>query len=85
MGILNDDLDDELDYKTCAINQLKEFVQKFYGNYSPTTSQYYNIEGYLVSDIDKLIYIIECPAEKLINSYACIGYVQKGLAIAINS
>lgn len=83
MSLLDvNDINKELDYKTCVINQLKEFIRKFYGNYSPTIPQYY-IEGYLVEDIDKLIYIIGCSVEKLMNSYVYIGYVQNGLAVAI--
>lgn len=82
MGILNDNLEDELDYKTCVINQLKDYVRKFYGSYSPTTTRY-EIEGYTIVDIERLIYIVECPAEKIMEAYVCIGYITRGLAIAI--
>ena len=80
MGILNDNLEDELDYKTCVINQLKDYVRKFYGSYSPTTTRY-EIEGYTIVDVERLIYKVECPAEKIMNAYVCIGYTSKGLGI----
>ena len=80
MGILNDNLEDELDYKTCVITQLKDYVHKFYGSYSPTTTRY-EIEGYTIVDIERLIYRVECPAEKIMNAYVCIGYTSKGLGI----
>ena len=81
MGILNDNLEDELDYKTCVINQLKDYVRKFYGSYSPTTTTRYEIEGYTITDIERLIYRVECPAEKIMGAYVCIGYTSKGLGI----
>ena len=81
MGILNDNLEDELDYKTCVINQLKDYVRKFYGSYSPTTTTRYEIEGYTITDIERLIYRVECPAEKIMGAYVCVGYTSKGLGI----
>ena len=83
MGILNDNLEDGLDYKTCVINQLKDYVRKFYGSYSPSTTAYYEIEGYIVHDIEKLIYRVECPAEKIMGAYVCIGYTPGGLTISV--
>lgn len=82
MGILNDNLEDELDYKTLVINQLKDYICKFYGSYSPTTT-YYEIGGYIVHDIEKLIYRVECPVEKIMRVYVCIGHTSKGLTIAV--
>ena len=82
MGILNDNLEDELDYKTCVITQLKDYVRKFYGSYSPTTTRY-EIEGYTIADIEKLIYRVECPAEKIMKAYVCIGYTPGGLTISV--
>ena len=83
MGILNDNLEDELDYKTCVINQLKDYVRKFYGSYSPTTTTRYEIEGYTITDIERLIYRVECPAEKIMGAYVCIGYTSGGLTISV--
>ena len=82
MGILNDNLEDEFDYKTCVITQLKDYVHKFYGSYSPTTTSY-EIEGYEIKDIEKLNYIVECPAEKIMEAYVCICYVPRGLSIVV--
>lgn len=82
MGILNDNLEDELDYKTCVITQLKDYVSKFYGSYSPTTTRY-EIEGYTIVDIERLIYRVECPAEKIMGAYVCIGYTPGGLTISV--
>lgn len=82
MGILNDGLEDEFDYKTCVIAQLKDYVRKFYGSYSPTTTSY-EIEGYTNVDIERLIYRVECPAEKIMGAYVCIGYTPGGLTIAV--
>lgn len=80
MGILNDNLEDELDYKTCVITQLKDYVRKFYGSYSPTTTRY-EIECHSIADIERLIYKVECPAEKIMDAYVCIGYTSEGLGI----
>lgn len=74
MGVL--DLS-EIDYKECAINQLKEYIRKFYGNYGPITfgQLYCEIEGYLVSDIESLTFVINCTEDDLMDSgiYICRG------------
>ena len=82
MGILNDNLEDEFDYKVCVINQLKDYVHKFYGIYSPTVTSY-EIEGYKNVDVVKLIYIVECSEEKIMGAYVCIGHTLKGLTISV--